>query len=84
LSGKFADIGVDDKFIDEVANTIEPGHSAIFLLVRDATTDKVLPELKAFSNGTIIQTSLSNEQEAQLREVFSGHGDDETTHEDVA
>jgi uncharacterized membrane protein len=84
LAGKFSDIGVDDKFIEEVTSTIEPGHSAIFLLVRDATADKVLPELKKFSNGTIIQTSLSDEQEAQLREVFSGHGDDETTHEDVA
>lgn len=73
LAGKFSDIGIDDKFIKEVSETIEPGHSAIFLLVREATADKVLPELQAFSNGTIMQTSLTDDQEAQLREVFSGH-----------
>lgn len=79
IGGKLSDFGVDDAFIKETAATIEPGHSAIFLLVREATADKVLPELQKFSNGTIIQTSLSDEQEAQLRETFSGHDLEEET-----
>jgi uncharacterized membrane protein len=73
IAGRYSDIGIDDKFIKEVSTTIEPGHSALFLLVREATADKVLPELAKFSDGVIIQTSLSDEQEAQLREAFSGH-----------
>lgn len=74
LAGKFTDIGVDDKFIKEVGSTIEPGHSALFLLVREATTDKLMDRLESFKGeAKIIQTSLSKEDEAKLREVFSGH-----------
>ncbi|MCA9874569.1 MAG: DUF1269 domain-containing protein [Ardenticatenaceae bacterium] len=69
LGGKFTDIGVDDNFIKEVGNTIEPGHAALFLLVERVTADKVLPELSSF-NATVLQTSLSNEDEAKLRETF--------------
>lgn len=72
LSGKFADIGVDDRFIKEVGETIQPGHAALFLLVEKVTADKVLPELASF-NATVLQTSLSNENEAKLREAFGAH-----------
>ena len=75
LAGKFTDVGVDDKFIKEVADTIEPGHSALFLLVRDVTPDKVLERLEGF-HPTVLQTSLSNEDEAKLRDAF-GHEEDE-------
>lgn len=71
LAGRFSDVGVDDSFIKEVGETIEPGHSALFLLVREATPDKVLAQLKGVK-AKIIQTSLSEEQEAKLREAFSG------------
>ena len=70
IGGKFTDIGVDDKFIKEVGNTIEPGHSALFLLVVKATADKLADELKG-TEATVLQTSLSNEQEAKLREMFA-------------
>lgn len=69
LGGKFNDIGVDDKFIKEVGETIEPGHAALFLLVVKVRADKVLPELASF-NAKVLQTSLSNEDEARLRETF--------------
>lgn len=69
LGGKFADIGVDDNFIKQVGNTIEPGHSAIFLLIREATPDRALDELKGFK-GKVLKTSLSKEQEDKLRVAF--------------
>jgi uncharacterized membrane protein len=72
VAGGLTDIGVDDKFIKEVGETIEPGHSALFLLVRKATGDKVIEQVKDY-NPTVLQTSLSEEQEAKLREAFSGH-----------
>jgi uncharacterized membrane protein len=52
--------------------TIEPGHSALFLLVRDVTPDKVLERLEGF-NPKVLQTSLSKEDEQKLREAFSAH-----------
>lgn len=41
LSGALTNIGIDDNFIRELGNTIEPGTSAIFVLVRKSTPDKV-------------------------------------------
>jgi uncharacterized membrane protein len=70
IGGHFSDVGVDDKFIKEVGNTIEPGHSALFLLVVSATGDKVMEELEG-TEATVLQTSLSKEQEAKLRDAFA-------------
>ena len=70
IAGHFTDVGIDDDFIKEVGNTIEPGHSALFLLVADVTTDKVIEDLKKFDT-TIIRTSLSKEQEDKLKAAFA-------------
>jgi uncharacterized membrane protein len=72
IGGKLTDIGIDDNFIKEVGDTIEPGHSALFLLVVKAVPDKVLPELAKF-NAKVLQTSLSEEDDAKLRETFGPH-----------
>lgn len=69
VSAHFTDIGVDDDFIKEVGDTIDPGHSALFLLVKEATPDKIVGELKQYK-GKILQTSLSAEDEAKLKETF--------------
>jgi uncharacterized membrane protein len=69
LSGKFTDVGVDDKFIKEVGEAIEPGNSALFLLVSEATPDKLEDELKKF-DAQVYQTSLSKEDEARLKATF--------------
>lgn len=75
LSGKLADYGIDDDFIRSLGSSIEPGMSALFVLVRKVNFDKVLPELKPFG-GTILRTSLSNEQEAQLKAALQSLGND--------
>jgi len=69
LLGKTGDLGIDNKFIKEVGDSLEPGQSALFILVVEATTDKVLPEMAKFG-GTVFQTSLSNEDEALLKEAL--------------
>lgn len=70
LSGKAMDIGVDDQFIKEVGEALPRGASALFLLVVQATPDKVLAEMKEFG-GKIIRTNLTGQQEAELREAFA-------------
>ena len=72
IGGKLTDVGIDDNFIKEVSNTIEPGHSALFLMVEEWTEDKVLDDLSQF-DATVLQTSLSEEDEAKLKETFSAH-----------
>jgi uncharacterized membrane protein len=70
LSGKFTDIGIDDSFIKEVGNTVEPGQSALFLLTREANLDRIKEELSDYEF-EIIETNLSPDDETRLREAFA-------------
>jgi uncharacterized membrane protein len=70
LSGHFADIGIDDKFIDEVKQKVTPGTSALFLLSSNAVVDRVSEALKG-QQFELIASNLSAEQEAKLREAFA-------------
>jgi uncharacterized membrane protein len=72
LGGALSDYGVDDKFIKEVGSKIEPGHSALFLMVESWTEDKVLDEIAGF-DAEVLQTSLSHEDEAKLKAAFGVH-----------
>jgi uncharacterized membrane protein len=73
LMGKLTDVGIDDAMMKRLGEQLQPGSSALFVLVRSATADKVLPEVQKFG-GTVLQTSLSKEQEARLRAVLAeGH-----------
>lgn len=67
-SGALADTGVDDEFMKRVGQELEPGKAALFLLVRKVTADKILPEIK--EPGTVIQTSLSDEDEQALQQAL--------------
>ncbi len=72
-SGALSDIGVDDNFMKSLGETLQPGTSALFILVRKVTPDKVLEEVAPYG-GTVLRTSLSKDEEAQLQEVLSTRG----------
>ncbi len=72
LSGALADYGIDDDFIKKMGEQICPDSSALFVLLRKVTLDKVLPDLSRYE-GTVLKTSLSNEQEQELREALQKH-----------
>ncbi len=69
LSGKLSDIGINDNFMKELGETLTPGSSALFVLVRRSTPDKVLDRIKGFK-GKVIKTSLTLEKEEKLREAL--------------
>lgn len=69
LSGKLSDIGINDRFMKQLGETFKDGTSALFILVRKVTPDKVLGGLKQFK-GTVIQTSLTKDKEEDLRKVL--------------
>jgi uncharacterized membrane protein len=69
LSGKLRDIGISDNFMKELAETFKPGSSALFVLVRKVTPDKVLDQLKGFK-GKVLKTSLTADKEEKLRKVL--------------
>jgi len=66
IAGKYSDVGIDDKFVKQLAAQMQPGSSAIFTLTRRVTVDKVLPELAKFG-GTVLRTSLAKDAEEKLK-----------------
>ena len=67
------DYGIDDKFIRSIADTLQPNTSALFVLVRKSTPDKVMEGLKPFvGKGTVLQTSLTKDKDAELRAFMEG------------
>jgi uncharacterized membrane protein len=71
VTGALVDVGVNDKFMKELAANFQPGSSLLFVLFRKMTTDKVLAELKG-TGGKVIKTSLTHEDEEKLQEALSG------------
>ncbi len=77
ISGALTDIGINDRFMKNVASGFNNGTSALFVLVRKVTPDKVLAELEG-TGGKILQTSLTHEEETKLQAALSdakGSGD---------
>jgi uncharacterized membrane protein len=69
-AGAMADVGVDDRFLKELGTKLQPGSAALIALVHRSTPDKVLPEISRFG-GEVIQSSLSNDAEAQLQATLA-------------
>lgn len=70
LAGSLTDVGIDDKFIKDVKESVTPGTSALFLMSSGAVPDKVHEAFRGQSP-ELISTNLSDEQEAALRDAFA-------------
>jgi uncharacterized membrane protein len=71
LGGWLTDVGVNDAFMKEVAESLQPGNAALFLLIRKLTTDKVLEDLKGVG-GKVLRTSFDHTKEDALRNALAG------------
>jgi len=72
LAGSLTDVGIDDDFIKSAREQLTPGTSALFLMSSNAVVDKVRAALsEAGHQPQLLQSNLSAEQEAQLREMMS-------------
>jgi len=72
LGGNLANLGIDEQFIEQVANALEPGNSALFVVVREADPEAAVEALKPFQ-GNVYYTLLPDEAEAELRRVLEGN-----------
>jgi uncharacterized membrane protein len=71
LAGRATDIGINDDFLRDVGAALDKGGSAVCVLIRKMTTDKVADRLKKFrAKGRVVQTSFSKEQEDKLRAML--------------
>jgi uncharacterized membrane protein len=70
LSGSLTDYGINDDFVRKLGETIPVDSSALFVLVKSVTEDKVLAEIEHYKP-RVLKTSLSNEDEAKLKAALS-------------
>ena len=70
IGGALSDVGIDDRFMKEVAADIEAGNAALFLLIRKVTADKVLADLKGVG-GKVLRTSFDHTKEDALRAALA-------------
>ena len=70
VAGALSDVGINDDFMKQLAEKLTPGTSALFVLVDSVLTDKVLDALRG-TGGTVLQSSLSHEDEAKLQAALN-------------
>jgi uncharacterized membrane protein len=71
LMGKVAKTGIDKEFQDQVREMLQPGTSALFVVVEKVTPDKAIDALRQFG-GTVLKSSLSKKAEQELQEELNG------------
>ena len=62
LMGKFAKTSIDRQFQDQVRDMVQPGTSALFLMLEKVTPDKAVEAMSKYG-GTVLKTSLSKDDE---------------------
>ena len=70
MSGAFADVGIDDDFVEQVRDRVTEGTSALFLLSSGAVVDRVKEAVEDI-DFDLITTNLPKEEEDKLRETFA-------------
>ena len=71
LMGKITKLGIDREFQDQVRDMLKPGTSALFLMVEKVTPDKAVEAMSKYG-GTVLKTSLSDEQTKKLQDALHG------------
>ncbi len=71
LFGKLEKSGIDKQFQQQVRDMLQPGTSALFLVVEKVTPDKAVEAMSRYG-GTVLKSSLSKETEAELQEALHG------------
>lgn len=69
VGGALTDVGIDDNFMKELSESLQPGSAALFVLVKEMTTDKVLAAIKGYG-GVVLKTSLDETKEHTLRNAL--------------
>src|SRR5215471_11163257 len=70
VSGALRDVGINDNFMKDLASTMQPNTSALFVLIRKASPERVLEELKG-TGGKVLQASLSHEEIDRLQTTLA-------------
>ena len=69
LFGHLGEKGIDKAFQEQVRDHLQPGTSALFMVIEKVTPDKAIAALEQYG-GTVIKTSLSEEDTRKLQEAL--------------
>lgn len=69
LFGHFGSKGIDKAFQQQVRDYVKPGTSALFMVIDQVTPDKAIAAMQQYG-GTVIRTSLSDEDTKRLQEAL--------------
>jgi uncharacterized membrane protein len=69
LFGHLGEKGIDKEFQRQVRDHLQPGTSALFMVIQQVTPDKAVAALEQYG-GTVIKTSLSDEDTKRLEEAL--------------
>jgi len=73
LYGKLVDRGLEDGWVQQMANWIDPDSSALLLLVESGFDRDVIEELKRFEGtGEVAYTTLPEGAKAEIESALSG------------
>jgi uncharacterized membrane protein len=67
LFGRMRETGIDTEFQQQIREYLQPGTSALFMMIEHAAPDKAIAALRQYG-GTVIKTSLSKEDTTKLQE----------------
>jgi len=71
LMGKMTKTGIDKQFQEQVRDMVQPGTSALFLVIEKATPDRAIDAMSKYG-GTVLKSSLSKADEEALQKELSG------------
>ena len=71
IAGHFAKNGITKEFMQQIQAAIQAGQSALFILAENVKVDRVVPMVQTF-HPKVLRTSLTTEQENNLKEAFGG------------
>ena len=71
LMGKVAKSGIDKQFQEQVREMLQPGTSALFMIIEKVTPDKAIEAMSKYG-GTVLKTSLSDEATKEINRELHG------------
>jgi uncharacterized membrane protein len=73
IMGAIEKSSIDKQFTDKVRDQVKPGTSALFMVLHSATQDKFMATIEPYG-GTVLQTSLTDEDEKKFQSALHGEG----------
>jgi uncharacterized membrane protein len=71
VMGKFHKASIDQQFQEQVRELVQPGTSALFLMLEKVAPDKAVAAMSKYG-GTVLKTSLSQEDQDHLQDALHG------------